>query len=291
MATFYQGPQLAGRLKAVQDAQRRISEKMNAIQAQLKKLQNVPGTQPWVSFGRIHKIKDLKSSFPDLRTALKHDLLILKNTLRALKVSEKNISTAIVRKTALQNSRDFKKRLEKALKEAEKSGQLDENELRNLLNESEHILEGFVNLLEANPSEENIGQVFSEMEVPLLLGSDSDSGRCGRALRAAGKAAKILYDRDEKRFRKKPDVNNFTKMLGSKASGYLVGNEFDEKPKNWKGAPPGTVHPVAPGDSLSAISQKYYGNPGFWDIIYFENLGIIGDNPDVLKVGLHLIIP
>jgi hypothetical protein len=291
MTAFHQKQQLAGRLKTVQDAQKRISEKMNAILVQLKKLKDVPGSQPWASFGRVHKIEDLKSAFPDLRTALRHDLLILKNTMRALKVSEKNISTAMVRKNALQSSRDFKKRLEKALKEAEKSGQLDENELRNLLNESEQILERFVNLLEANPSEENIGVVFSEMEVPLLLGSDSDSGECGRALRAAGKAAKTLYDRDEQRFRKKPDVGNFTKMLNSKARGYLVGAELDEKPKNWKSAPPGTIHPVATGDSLSAISEKYYGDPGFWDIIYMENSGIIGDNPDLLKVGLQLNIP
>jgi hypothetical protein len=291
MTAFHQKQQLAGRLKTVQDAQKRISEKMQLIQAQLKKLKDVPVSQPWVSFGRVHKIEDLKSSFPDLRTALRHDLRILKNTMRTLKVSEKNLKTAMVRKTALQDSRDFKKRLEKALKEAEKSGQLDENELRNLLNESEHILEGFVNLLEANPSEENIGLVFSEMEVPLLLGSDSDSGKCGRALRAAGKAAKILYERDEQRFRKKPDVGNFSKMLNSKARGYLVGGEVDQEPKNWKSAPPGTVHPVAPGDSLSAISKKYYGDPGFWDIIYMENSGIIGDNPDVLRVGLHLNIP
>jgi hypothetical protein len=79
-------------------------------------------------------------------------------------------------------------------------------------------------------------------------------------------------------------------MLDSKARGYLVGTEFDEKPKNWKGAPPGKIHPVATGDSLSAISEKYYGDPGFWDIIYFENLGIIGNDRDNLQTGLRLKI-
>jgi hypothetical protein len=291
MTTLHQRPQLAGRLKTVQDAQRRISEKMQAILAQLKKLKNVPGTQPWVSIGRVHKIEDLKSSFPDLRTALRHDLLILQNTMRALKVSEKNIRTAMVRKRALQNSSDFKKRLEKVLREAEKRGELDDKDLNLLLVESEQVLEEFINLLEANPSEENIELVFSEMEVPFLLGCDSDSGACGKALRSAGKAAKILYEKDEQRFRKSPDVNNFGKMLNSKARGYLVGAEVDQEPKNWKSAPPGTVHPVATGDSLSAISKKYYGDPGFWDIIYMENLGMIGDNPDVLRVGLQLNIP
>jgi hypothetical protein len=291
MTAFHQKQQLAGRLKTVQDAQKRISEKMQAIQAQLKKLKNVPGSQPWISFSRVHKIEDLKSAFPDLRAALRHDLLTLKNTMKALKISEKNIRTALARKSALQNSKDFKQRLKKVLKEAEKSGELDDKDLNLLLVESEQVLEGIINLLEANPSEDNIELLFSEMEVPFLLGCDSVSGACGRALRSAAKAAKTLYERDEQQFRKNPDVNNFTKMLGSKARGYLVGSEFDEKPRNWKGAPPGTVHPVAPGDSLSAISQKYYGDPGFWDIIYFENLGIIGDDPDVLRVGLHLNIP
>ena len=234
MITLHQRPQLAGRLKAVQDAQRRISEKMRTIKEQLKMLNTLPDSQPWVSFYRVHRIEDLKSAFPDLRTALRHDLLILKNTMRALKVSEKNLRTGMVRKRALQNSRDFKKRLEKVLREAEKSGELDDKDLNLLLVESEQVLEGFINLLEANPSEENIGLVFSEMEVPFLLGCDSDSGACGRALRSAGKAAKILYERDEQRFRKSPDVNNFTKMLNSKARGYIVGAEFDQKPKNWK---------------------------------------------------------
>ena len=139
MTTPHHRAQLKGRLKVVQDTQRRISGKIRAIQAQLKKFQNVPESQPWISFGRVHRIEDLKSAFPDLRSALRHDLLILKNAMRALKVSEKNLRTAMTRKRALQNSRDFKKRLAKVLKEAEKNGELDDKDL----NLRHHNKQGF----------------------------------------------------------------------------------------------------------------------------------------------------
>jgi nucleoid-associated protein YgaU len=50
-------------------------------------------------------------------------------------------------------------------------------------------------------------------------------------------------------------------------------------------------HSVAPGDSLSKISERFYGSTGYWDVIYFRNLGTIGGDPDSLRVGTHLEIP
>jgi LysM domain len=48
---------------------------------------------------------------------------------------------------------------------------------------------------------------------------------------------------------------------------------------------------VSPGDTLSNIAQKAYGNPSQWSKIYQANKAVIGPNPNLLKPGLTLIIP
>jgi nucleoid-associated protein YgaU len=50
---------------------------------------------------------------------------------------------------------------------------------------------------------------------------------------------------------------------------------------------------VQSGDSLSAISQKFYGNMGASGVgkIYYSNLETIGDNPNVIYPGQKLYIP
>jgi hypothetical protein len=48
---------------------------------------------------------------------------------------------------------------------------------------------------------------------------------------------------------------------------------------------------VLPGDSLSKIAQKVYGNPGLWQKIYLANQGAIGPNPNLIKPGQTLTIP
>ena len=54
---------------------------------------------------------------------------------------------------------------------------------------------------------------------------------------------------------------------------------------------PGTrTHLVAAGDSLSKISQRYYGTPNRWQEIYNANTDKIS-NTGVLRVGSELRIP
>ena len=54
--------------------------------------------------------------------------------------------------------------------------------------------------------------------------------------------------------------------------------------------PAARVHVVASGDSLSKISQRYYGTASRWQEIYNANAGILGPN-GVLRVGTQLRIP
>jgi LysM repeat protein len=45
------------------------------------------------------------------------------------------------------------------------------------------------------------------------------------------------------------------------------------------------VYTVVPGDSLSAIAQKFFGNGNRWPEIYQKNKGVIGPNPDLIYPG------
>ena len=49
-------------------------------------------------------------------------------------------------------------------------------------------------------------------------------------------------------------------------------------------------HIVQKGDTLSAISQKYYGTPLYWQKILAANDATL-KNPDRLVIGARLLIP
>ena len=48
---------------------------------------------------------------------------------------------------------------------------------------------------------------------------------------------------------------------------------------------------VRPGDNLSKIAKKFYGDSEQWDLIYARNRKLIGPRPDALKVGMEIVIP
>jgi len=56
---------------------------------------------------------------------------------------------------------------------------------------------------------------------------------------------------------------------------------------------PGTDqnYTVQPGDNLSKIAKKFYGDSEKWDLIYARNRQLIGPRPDALKVGMEIVIP
>lgn len=56
---------------------------------------------------------------------------------------------------------------------------------------------------------------------------------------------------------------------------------------------PGTerTHIVQPGDWLSKIAQRYYGDPMKYGVIHRANLSVIGPDPDRIEVGQRLVIP
>lgn len=51
------------------------------------------------------------------------------------------------------------------------------------------------------------------------------------------------------------------------------------------------TYTVQPGDNLSAISQRFYGNANRYTDIYNANQGVIGPNPSLIHPGQVLTIP
>ena len=108
-------------------------------------------------------------------------------------------------------------------------------------------------------------------------------------MQSLGDASSKLQDAAESTFRRNPKAANFDKFLRSRSLTQQLGGSDQPKRQGWKSA--NTTHTVASGDTLSGLSKKYYGNPGFWDFIYLENYGSIGDNARSLKIGVELRIP
>ncbi|OQX90798.1 MAG: hypothetical protein B6D58_09485 [candidate division Zixibacteria bacterium 4484_95] len=42
---------------------------------------------------------------------------------------------------------------------------------------------------------------------------------------------------------------------------------------------------------LWLLAAWFYGNPHLWDVIYYENIDAIGDDPENLMPGMTLNIP
>ena len=66
-----------------------------------------------------------------------------------------------------------------------------------------------------------------------------------------------------------------------------------EKAAAAEAAKPIAEHTVVSGDTLSGIALKYYGSAARdkWMLIYEENKGIIGDNPNLIRPGQVFRIP
>ncbi|WP_299292428.1 transporter substrate-binding domain-containing protein [uncultured Tateyamaria sp.] len=50
----------------------------------------------------------------------------------------------------------------------------------------------------------------------------------------------------------------------------------------------GGVYTVSAGDSLSAIADRHYKNVSAWTEVHRNNLSVIGENPNALRIGMKL---
>ncbi len=50
-------------------------------------------------------------------------------------------------------------------------------------------------------------------------------------------------------------------------------------------------HVVVAGDTLTGLAKKYYGDDKMYMILYEANKDVIGDDPDMIKIGMELMVP
>jgi hypothetical protein len=268
------------RLQAIRGAQKALQQAIRELQEKLAHVDNMPTTQPWITLKRASSIEELRSPHRTLKEALEDDLEKLRRELSGLRARERKV----IREPAMRAKRDFDKRLEKVLRKAEQEGEIDESELVELQEGSLEVLDKFIEILDEHPSTENMRGVLSGMETAFLLGAEPDG-----AQRALGEASTKLQGAAENKFRQRPTTDNLEKFLKSWGLTQAVGGEEQHQRQGWSSVD--TTHPVAPGDTLAGISRHYYGDAGFWDIIYLENYGVIGNDVKSLRVDTVLHIP
>jgi len=190
-----------------------------------------------------------------------------------------------------------KKGIKKALLEAEKKMLVNEDDpkaqslLKAASKAADKMLEKSIDEANANPSEKTLRVMFGDLAASQLLGSEQEEQLTEKGMKAAVKCTKILKDKTEREFRRVPIKENFKKFLDKIALHQAVGGSYEDPLRGVNRLLPPGKYTVVPGDSLSKISEKYYGVPGYWDVIYLANYGLIGKNPDVIRPGITLDIP
>jgi hypothetical protein len=184
--------------------------------------------------------------------------------------------------------------IKKAVLEAEK-GLLEGNEARAQLllkkatSEAAKQVDRAIEDAKKNPCEKTLRGLLGDIAALQWLGGDEEKEKEG--FNAAVECGGKLKDRSEKAFRSKPTKENFKKMLEGKANYQALGGSEKDPLQGVRRLRPAGPYTVAPGDTLSGISKMFYGSEGYWDVIYFDNQGVIGNNPDLILPIVTLQIP
>lgn len=51
------------------------------------------------------------------------------------------------------------------------------------------------------------------------------------------------------------------------------------------------TYTIAKGDTLRLVAERYYGDRALSPIIYEANLSVVGENPNIIEIGMELAIP
>ena len=120
-----------------------------------------------------------------------------------------------------------------------------------------------------DPTVGNLKSLLDQTAKAALLGTSDEALEINAVVR---QNAEKLMKNAEDIFRQNPTVENFKAMEETEKFCVRLGKQpLPFPPVGMPAVPAGTIHVVKPGESLSAISKKYFGNPAFWDVIYKRN--------------------
>jgi nucleoid-associated protein YgaU len=106
---------------------------------------------------------------------------------------------------------------------------------------------------------------------------------------------KLVEKKDKalRQFRSVPTLSNYSEYRKNCRELEKWEPDWEEGlPQGFHDAPRGTTHIVKVGETLSQISARYYGKPGYWDVILLRNLEALENikNLNHLPHGLKLVI-
>lgn len=276
-------------LNNIRSIQRRIKRQIDRVKEVLQKIEDgeISQNQPFIGLGSTGSIEGLQSPHRNLKEALQHDLHILQQILKQSNAERRKM----VEQTTRRKITKARGNIRSYLNESAQDGDLDEKERKKALAMAHKVLKSSITMLKNNPSKRNMQTALTSLGDALRLGSNTERGESADAFREIKIAAKTRHSKAEQSFRNAPTASKLGKLLQETELSQLVGVEgSNDKPAGWKSA--GNLRcTTEPGDTLSGLSEKYYGKPGFWDVIYLENFGKIGNNPDQLRTGIEIVIP
>ena len=138
-------------------------------------------------------------------------------------------------------------------------------------------------ILRSDCTERNVGMVLMITKEAALLGNE---GASQAGIKAAADATVTLRKQSEHSFRATPTLENLKALLKAGYNQSMLNGDaipLDNPP----GLPlvrAGIFHVIRPGETLQQISQKYFGSPGWWDVIVFRNIEKFRGVPDPNKI-------
>ncbi len=270
----------------------RIREQIRQTVAKIELSKTLPPNQPWISLQRVSDIKDLGGKYLTLREALEADLVMLKQKLRAARLAKQAEARKRDHATSRSQSKNFRDTARSNLLEAQKRGFLNQDDERAISEAAVRAITAGTNLVKNYPTKDNMKALIIDIQGALsTVDSDQVNSCIENAWNVCSEAGKKMMQDQITTFRRNPTVENLKEYASDAELAMMFSSdiEFSSKPPARKKT--GSHHEVTRGDTLSKISLEYYGHPGYWDVIFFANFEVIGNNPEDLRAGTKLSIP
>jgi hypothetical protein len=219
----------ATQIHQIEEAEKRLQAQLKSIQQQLQSLDqhSVPDSHPWLTFKRVNSIQELKSLHPSLRSALRQDIVELREKLGQLQseLQAARRQSALARlqasqSAAVQHFHDVEVKLAELLKKWKSTGTQPEAELEQLLGVAEKVMDEQISTLKSNPSHENMRSVLKSMKTLSLFGKDPD-----KAWSALSSAAERRLSTSIDKLRISPTKANVAEVLNRGREACLMGSD------------------------------------------------------------------
>ncbi|QDU33311.1 LysM domain/BON superfamily protein [Poriferisphaera corsica] len=87
-----------------------------------------------------------------------------------------------------------------------------------------------------------------------------------------------------------PDINKLKAAEATRAKSNVTSRSRSSSSNATTGSKV-KVHTIKAGETLSSISNKYFGTPNRWREIFNANKKALNDDPDAIQPGMKLVVP